>query len=163
MYPDYVLGASLGEYTACAVAGVISCEYAIQCLDAQAQMLESHCMKGGMLAIINDYRLYDDMPVLSMNSELVSVNYHSHFIVSGSINNLKEIKQNLKAERILFQQLHVSFAFHCRLIDPIASIYKCFLKSITLKSPEVNFISSLTGDKILPLTAAIFGMLSENL
>ncbi len=156
IYPDYVLGASLGEYTACAVAGVISCEYAVRCLVTQAKMLESHCLKGGMLAIINDYRLYDDMPVLSKNSELVSVNYHSHFIVSGSINNLKEIEEYLKVERILFQRLPVSFAFHSRLIDPIASVYNCFLKSITLKSPEVNFISSLTGDKNIAFDSSYF-------
>ncbi len=145
IYPDYILGSSLGEFASCAVSGVMSCEDALRCLAEQARLLESRCEKGGMLAIIHDYRLYREEPLLHGNSEMASVNYHSHFVVSGSIEGLAEIENFLKAKGTLFMRLPVRFAFHSSLIDPIEKKYKEFLKAKSFCSPEYVIVSCSLG------------------
>jgi trans-AT polyketide synthase/acyltransferase/oxidoreductase domain-containing protein len=46
--PDYVLGTSMGEFAAAAVARVMEVEELLVALIKQAQMLETHCQPGGM-------------------------------------------------------------------------------------------------------------------
>ena len=74
--PDYVLGTSIGEFATAAVTHVMSFEEAMLALIRQAEVLETHCEKGGMLAILHDPTIYDDMPFLYENSEVL-INQHA--------------------------------------------------------------------------------------
>ncbi|MCX8130964.1 MAG: acyltransferase domain-containing protein [Clostridia bacterium] len=147
IYPQYVLGASLGEFVSAAISGVMSCEDALECVVKQAEAMEKHCENGGMLAIINDTKIFEEEPVLYQNSELVSVNYHSHFVVCGSLSGLEKIERYLKAKVYVFQRLPVSYAFHSSMIDPAGFDFKEFIKTKPLSSPRVNFVSCLTGGR----------------
>lgn len=55
---DYVLGTSMGEFASAAVAGIVSVEEALKILLKQAVLFETHCQKGGMLAVLHDSSLY---------------------------------------------------------------------------------------------------------
>ena len=79
--PDYVLGASLGEYASGAIAGILKYEEALEVLIKQAEIFEETCQKGGMLAILHNAELYENIPAICNNSELVAINFHSHFII----------------------------------------------------------------------------------
>lgn len=151
IYPDYVLGSSLGEFASVAVAGCMSYEDTLQCLVKQAQMVENYCPKGGMLAVIGDLSLYDQISVLNANSELASINYDSHFVISGSCEELEKIERYLVANEIICQRLPVQFAFHSSLMDPIALEYTAFLKLKTLRNPTINMVSSMYGGKAASL------------
>ena len=87
--PDYVIGASLGEHAAAAVSGVLSAEDALDCVLEQARIITETCRNGSMLAILGDPALYQDDPLLGEHSELASVNYHSHFVISGEREHIK--------------------------------------------------------------------------
>ncbi|MBY9085626.1 acyltransferase domain-containing protein, partial [Paenibacillus sp. HN-1] len=65
--PDYVLGTSLGEFTALAVSESMEVEDVIECLIKQAEMIESNCKQSGMLAILDHISLYDENPLLFQN------------------------------------------------------------------------------------------------
>ncbi|WP_226001954.1 acyltransferase domain-containing protein [Paenibacillus sp. BJ-4] len=151
IHPDYVLGSSLGEFASVAAADGMSYEDILHCLVKQAQMVEASCRKGGMLAVIGDFRLYDEVSILNTNSELASINYDSHFVISGSCEGLTEIEHYLKANEIICQRLPVQFAFHSSLIDPIALEYTAFLKLKTVRSPTINMVSSMYGGKVVSL------------
>lgn len=148
IYPDYVLGTSLGEFTAAAIAEVLSYEDVLHCLISQTQIVEENCEKGGMTAIITDFNKYYNVPLLSENSELVSVNFDTHFVLSSSIDKLNKIEKYLKEEGIVFQRLPVQYAFHSPLIDPIKPMLKDFFKPLAYKKPKIKYISSVTGDQI---------------
>ncbi len=156
IYPDFVLGASLGEFAAAAVSGVVSCEDILQCLVKQVQLLESCCEKGGMLAVVCDYKLFNQEPVIYKNSELAGVNYDSHFIVSGSIEGLSRVENFLKSKEILFFRLPVLYAFHSSLIDPINMVYNEFLNTISYKSSKYGFISCMAGGKATNFGSSFF-------
>jgi len=143
--PDYVLGASIGEFTSATVAGVISVEKTIECLLKQAALIESYCKLGGMIAILHNPELYNQVSLISLNSELVAVNYSSHFVISGDREKLVHIEDCLKNREVFFQTLPVRYGFHSSNIDLVGSEYKKFLCNISFKNPKIPIISCLNG------------------
>ena len=149
--PDYVLGTSMGEFASAAVAGVISVEEALKAVVKQAQVLETHCQKGGMTAILHNPTLFNETPQLVNLSELASVNFHSHFVVSGKPESLKEIERFLRQKNLASQSLPVSVGFHSALIEPAAPIYTDFLKHKTYQPPKIPLISCVYADILTSL------------
>ncbi|MGK9162920.1 acyltransferase domain-containing protein [Bacillus subtilis] len=145
IYPDYVLGSSLGEFAAAAVSGVSDAEDILDCILEQAIIIQNSCDKGKMLAILDKPQLLNDHPQLFGNSELISINYDSHFVISGEEDHIRKIMEDLKGKQILCQLLPVAYAFHSSLIDPAESAYAEFLRSKSFQKPSIPIVSSLTG------------------
>ncbi|MDY6835318.1 MAG: acyltransferase domain-containing protein, partial [Chloroflexota bacterium] len=139
--PDYVLGTSIGEFASAAIANVMSPEEALLALLRQAEALESSCERGGMLTILSEPNLYQGIALLHENSELVSINYSSHFVLSGLRTSIKRIEEFLKKRQINYQSLPVTKAFHSSNIDPAAETYLDFLNQKYYKPPQIPFIS----------------------
>ncbi len=154
--PDYIMGASLGEFAAAAVSAVMCAEELLELLVKQAQLLEACCEMGGMLAILHDISLYYDTPSLYENSELASVNYNSHFVVSGARERLKKVEAFLRDQNIVYQDLPVSYAFHSSFIDSAAAPYKKLLEDRRCQQPEISLISCLSGNILTNLSCYFF-------
>lgn len=146
--PDYVLGTSLGEYVAATVAGVLPAEEALMLVIAQAELLEAHCGPGGMLAVMDNVRLYRQEPLLYMNSELASVNYAAHFVVSGMDGAVDEIRRTLSGRKIASERIPVSHAFHSSLIDPAGVSFRRLLTGHSFKEPQITTITCVTGSAV---------------
>jgi trans-AT polyketide synthase/acyltransferase/oxidoreductase domain-containing protein len=146
--PDYVLGASLGEFAAAALAGVMSVEDIMECIVKQAQVFAKYCHEGGMMAVMCEPAVFDSTPILYENSELVSINYHSHFVIASDNAKLHKIAGYLKNEGILSHKLPVSFAFHSSHIEAAKEPYIRFLRTKSNTRPRIPFVSSLYGKKI---------------
>jgi trans-AT polyketide synthase, acyltransferase and oxidoreductase domains len=143
--PDYVLGTSMGEFAAAATAGVMQVEEILQALLEQAKLFEASCPSGGMLAVLHDPSLYYEAPVIHQNSELASINYHCHFVISGKTEKLKEIEGFLRGKEIISQLLPVSYAFHSSLIDPVETAYKSYLNGLTYHPSQTSLVSCVSG------------------
>ena len=148
IYPDTVLGSSLGEYTSCTIAGVMGYEDIIECLVNQVQALKEKCDEGRMIAVLDDPGLFYKNPVFYNNSELVSVNYHHHFVISGAMVGIAKIVDYLKKEMIAYEKIPVRYGFHSSCIEPAANTYLKYLNSKVYKMPKVNYVSSLAGTKM---------------
>ncbi|HBV98901.1 MAG: malonyl CoA-acyl carrier protein transacylase [Peptococcaceae bacterium BICA1-7] len=144
--PDYVLGTSMGETVSAAIAGVMDAGGLLRSILKSAAIYEENCPRGGMLAIIHDIDLFYDTPLINRNSELASINYDSHFVVSGDIQGLKMIEEYLMDRNILYQDLPVAFGFHSSQIDPAATALIRYKKNLTFKRPHIPFVSCLHGD-----------------
>lgn len=143
--PDYVLGTSLGEYTATAVAGVLPPEDVLECIVRQAQLVEQACLPGCMLTILHPYHLFYDLPELYRKSELAAIHFDSHFVVSGEKGKLMELEKKLQSLKVLCQMLPISYGFHSSYIEPIAEQYKSILRSKFYKKPSIPYISCVEG------------------
>lgn len=154
--PDYVLGASLGEFTSCAVAGIFDYKDALACIVKQAEIVEATCLEGGMIAVFQSKDQFEQEPDLYRKSELAAINYSSHFVVSGLPDALAEIERYLQAHEILHQRLSVRYAFHSSFIDPAKKAFTSFLKSQTLHYPQINLISCQTGGQVYEANASFF-------
>lgn len=142
--PSAVVGASMGEFPAAAVAEVVTADTAIELIVDKAVLLEKHLPSGGMLAILANVKLFTNTPKLRENSELAAVNFNEHFVVSGSRSGLKEIQTFLSKKQIAFQALGVAGAYHSSLMDNAAFEFKAFLNKFTFKRPRIQYYSCAT-------------------
>jgi trans-AT polyketide synthase/acyltransferase/oxidoreductase domain-containing protein len=146
--PGTVLGGSLGEFAAAAVSGVMDPGDLLDLVVKQAEIFETYCEPGGMLTILHDPALYHSTPLLFENSQLASINYSTHFVVSGKIECLQDISAFLKKQNIGFQLLPVSFAYHSSLIDAAEEAYLKHLRGKSFQPPTIPFISCMEGKLI---------------
>ena len=154
--PDYVLGASLGEFTSAAVTGAILVEDALECLLNQVKLITRYCQKGSMIAIIHSPELYNQTSMLSHHSELAGINYYSHFIISGDNEKLVNVEKYLKSRKIIFQNLPVRYGFHSSNIDPIGGEYKKSLCKFSFEKPKIPIISCLSSSIIKDVSSEHF-------
>ena len=146
--PDYLIGASLGEYVSLAVAEVMVVEELLEILILQGRAVEEKCVPGGMIGIIEPPSLFEDVEIIRNNSSLVGINHEHHFVVSGSQRGMSQIKAWLKDAGKLFQELPVSHGFHSPAIDQARDFCLDSLQTVQLHPPVIDIISCLTGNKI---------------
>jgi bacillaene synthase trans-acting acyltransferase len=132
VWPDIVLGVSLGSFAAAAVAGFIGVEDALTAVVRQAAALEECCEPGGMIAVLTDPALFAE-DFLSGRSELVSVNFSSHFVVSARRTELAEIEAALMKRKIGYRRLPVAFPFHSQWMEKAKAPFESFMRSIRRK------------------------------
>ncbi|KEQ22504.1 ACP S-malonyltransferase [Paenibacillus tyrfis] len=154
--PDAVLGSSMGEFAAAAVAGVLDVEVALELVVEQAKAFEATCLPGGMIGILQEPSLYDRMPLLRQNTEMASINSDAHFVVAGPAAMLPSIGEALREKGIAYQILPVSFAYHSSWIDPAAASYVARLRGLSYRQPWVRFYSGVTGRRETALRSEYF-------
>src|SRR5215475_7140011 len=132
VWPDIVLGVSLGSFAAAAVAGFIGVEDALTAVMRQATALEECCEPGGMIAVLADPALFAE-DFLSGRGELAAVNFSSHFVVSARRAELETIEAALRKRNIGYQRLPVSVPFHSQWIDDAKAPFESFMRSIRRK------------------------------
>ncbi len=116
-----------------------------ECVASQALVIEQRCAKGGMIAILNRPDFYYETPQLYENCELASINYSSHFVISGGDEQLDRIIHFLKEKQILHQRLAVSYAFHSSQIEAAKEDFLSFAQDKSYRKPVIPIISSLQG------------------
>jgi trans-AT polyketide synthase, acyltransferase and oxidoreductase domains len=139
--PDCVLGASLGEFAAATVAGVLGAEELARSVVEQVGMLERHRVPGAMLAVLGDVALYDDDEWLRAAVDLAGVNSDRNFVLSGDPAGVVRAERRLQELGVLYQRLPVNYAFHSSRLDVVAEPYLSALSRLTLRPPEVPFVS----------------------
>ena len=139
--PNYVLGASLGEYTAATIAGIIDFEEALTATIGQAKIIDEKCAPGSMIAILDHYQLYETIAEISHHSELAAIHFDNHFVVSTARKHKKTIEDALRSRDIISQPLTVSYGFHSSNIDDAYSSLQDLFSKLTLKPAKINLIS----------------------
>lgn len=139
--PDFLLGSSLGEYTAAAVSGVIELDDMLSLLVNQAELCERYCKDGGMIAILDRPEKYHACAELYENCEIASINFDSHFVVSGHIDRLRVVSEYLDKNKISFQGLPVAHAFHSSMFDAVKPAFLTVLNDIPTRTPAIPIIS----------------------
>ena len=136
LWPDAVMGVSLGSFAAATVAGFIGVEDALTAVIGQAIALEECCEPGGMTAVLGDPALFEE-DFLGRHSELAAVNFCSHFVVSARRLELAELEAGLRKRDVGYQRLPVSFAFHSQWIDKAQFRFESFMKSVRRKPGQL--------------------------
>jgi len=137
--PDMVLGASLGSFAAAAIAGAMEVEDALRAVVQQAMAFEASCQSGGMIAVLADPALFDQ-EFLGEHSELASVNFASHFVISARQSDLAAIEAELKRRNIGHQRLPVSFPFHSQWIECAKAPFAVFMQSIARRHGRLPMV-----------------------
>jgi acyl transferase domain-containing protein len=115
--PDYLLGSSMGTYVAASIANCFGFELGLTAIIKLAEIVETICEKGCMLAVFCGSKLHADVPALRDNSEIAAVNFASHFVISSTERQRGIVERALSQQGVTFQALPVTRAFHSRWID----------------------------------------------
>lgn len=127
IYPDSIVGVSLGELTASAVNNRISLLECMEMIYEQAHIITKSCSKARMLSILADSQLYHCSKELYLNSEIVSNNFKDNFTIAFPEEKEKVIYNFLKMNQITYVPLAVEYGFHSSLIDDGREPYQKYL------------------------------------
>lgn len=146
--PDCVIGASLGEFTAASLAGMMSDEKGLALVIQQGISLERSCTPGHIIAIFGKPELYKQVDLIKQNSEMVAISSDTHFVIAGSARSLASVAQYLKENSIMHQMLPVLHGFHSFNIDPAYPSFHDVIKDEKIGTPQIPFVSSLYGREV---------------
>lgn len=144
--PNYMIGHSLGEYTAACIAEVFSLEDALKLIVKRAQLM-SDLDQGDMIAVAATKEAIAQ--ILPATLSIAAINAEDSCVISGSKNDIESFVAVLNSKEIEYSVLKTSHAFHSEMMDPILESYKEELAQVTFSNPKLPFISNLSGKEIL--------------
>ncbi|MEN6352916.1 MAG: beta-ketoacyl synthase N-terminal-like domain-containing protein, partial [Bacteroidales bacterium] len=143
--PDYLIGHSIGEYVAACVAGVFDMKTALKIVIKRGQLM-GKMPNGSMMAVRTTI---DKLQSISDSYfEIAADNASESCTISFKTNDNEKVKELLDKNGIQYIPLNTSHAFHSAAFDPILSEFAGYVNQFNLKTPELSFISCLTGDFI---------------
>jgi acyl transferase domain-containing protein len=141
--PAALLGHSIGEFVAAALAGVVRLEGALRLVAARGRAIGALPAGGAMLAVpLGEAeltaRLGPELAVAAVNApELV--------VVSGPEAAVAELEAELAREGLAARRLHTSHAFHSPLMDPCLAEFRAAVREVELAAPKLAVVSCTTG------------------
>lgn len=140
--PVALIGHSMGENTAAAIAGVLSFEDALGLVVLRGQLFET-VPEGGMLSV--PMAAEDLEPLLEGQLDLATVNAPSLCVASGPVAGLAVLEERLTTRGVEAQRIPISIAAHSRMLEPILAPFRAYLASVRLHAPKIPFVSNRTG------------------
>ncbi|MDJ0795563.1 MAG: type I polyketide synthase [Calothrix sp. MO_167.B12] len=144
--PDAVMGHSVGEYVAACVAGVFSWEDGLKLITQRGRLMQS--LSGNcMMAAVKSSKA-QLLKILSSYQDLVcitAVNSPKEIVISGEDQAMQAVIEELRSHYIPVQVLQGSHSFHSPRMEPILKEFRQIAQQVKFNSPQISFISSLTG------------------
>jgi len=138
--PAAMAGHGIGEYVAACISGVFSLEDALAVIALRGK-LAFGLPAGAMLAV----QLAADALHLNHSLSLAAVNGSSECIVSGPVDEINRLEQDLAMQSVSCRRLATSHAFHSAMMDPIVDVFEDSLRSISLHPPCIPLLSCISG------------------
>ena len=143
IYPDRIIGHSLGEYVAACISGVFSLEDALTLVTKRAELMQE-VASGAMLgiSIAEDAldTLLTDYPQLS----IAAVNSTQQCVIAGETDVIAAFKVFAEQQGYATRHIHTSHAFHSQMMDGILDKFRVQLLKVNFGKPVIPFISNLT-------------------
>jgi acyl transferase domain-containing protein len=140
--PVAMIGHSIGEYVAATLAGVFSLKDALALVAARGKLMQQ-LPSGGMLSVpLSEEKI---QPWLNEKLSLAAINAPSLCVVSGAEEAIANLQSRLTEQGVESRRLHTSHAFHSPMMDSILEPFTKLVANVQLNSPQIPFISNLTG------------------
>ncbi|MFD5116665.1 MupA/Atu3671 family FMN-dependent luciferase-like monooxygenase [Streptomyces sp. NPDC058391] len=146
--PSALIGHSVGEYVAAAVAGTLSYAAALD-LVAKRGRLQQECPAGAMMAVWSEA---EGLPPRPVGVSVAAVNSDQDIVVAGTHEAITAYGDRLSSLDIPHKLLSTSHAFHTPLIEGMLSALGEAASAVTFAEPTVPIISTLTGQPAVPGT-----------
>ncbi len=148
--PSAMIGHSLGEYTAAALAGVFSLQDALRIVVTRGQLVDEVGV-GAMLSV--PLSAAELTPLLPAGLSIAVLNGPSLTVASGPVPAIEELQRVLEARGVDAARLHTTMPAHSALLDPILGRFGECLSKVRFSAPAMPFISNLSGTWISPAEA----------
>jgi [acyl-carrier-protein] S-malonyltransferase len=147
-------GHSLGEYSALACAGYLSFNETLKILKLRGESMQNAVPKGvgGMLAVLGTTtetieKILDENKD-NFQAQIANDNSDGQIVVSGKLDDLKKMMENLKSSKIKNIQLPVSAPFHCSLMEKATENMRGPLNNLSIEPVGINIISNVTASAV---------------
>ncbi|SOD81884.1 type I polyketide synthase [Streptomyces sp. Ag109_G2-15] len=143
--PNVLIGHSIGEVVAAAVAGLFSLADAVTLVAARARLMQAVRTEGGMAAVAAPVE--EVAPLLEGRADLAlaGINAPDQTVISGATAALDEVTGVLTDRGVRVDRLTVSHAFHSPLMAEVYDDFRAALDGITFHEPKISLISNVTG------------------
>lgn len=141
--PAAMIGHSVGEYVAAALAGVMELDDALRLIARRGQLI-SALPRGSMLGVMAPA---DELePFVDGDVSLAAVNAPALSVLSGPNDSIERVEAALGDRGIAARRLHTSHAFHSSMMDPILPEFEELVASVHLAAPAIPFMATLRGE-----------------
>lgn len=149
VFPDAVMGHSLGEYAAACAAGVLTHEDGLRLLIERANLMSGLTDQGKMVSVFARLDVVKEAvePFKRMVS-IAAINGPEIVLISGFAAEVDLVVKELESRRLRTVQINISTAFHSPLTEQIMDDFRSAAESISYQVPIVPVISNLTGEPI---------------
>lgn len=141
--PDVVLGHSIGEYASAVISGIITLNDGVKLVAARGKLMDSAPGDGAMLAIYSSLDTVNSLLVDFRDKVSIAVqNAENNIVVSGEKDFIEKIADKAEEKNIKVKKLHVSHAFHSKMMVPILEEFKKVALEVKYNIPNLKYISS---------------------
>lgn len=147
-------GHSLGEYSALACAGYLKFNETLKILKLRGESMQNAVPKGagGMLAVLGIStetieKILDENKD-KFQAQIANDNSDGQIVVSGKLEDLKKMMENLKVSKIKNIKLPVSAPFHCSLMAKATENMREPLNNLSIEPVGINIVSNVTASAV---------------
>jgi acyl transferase domain-containing protein len=143
--PAFLIGHSVGEFAAAALAEVLTLDEAARLVVARGQLMHQLPAGGAMSAV--DVPA-DDLAALvaaEQSCGIAAVNGPRSTVVSGPAEAVDRITSMLAAGGAKVTSLFVSHAFHCPLMAPAEEAFRDIAGAVTPRKAKIPLVSTMHG------------------
>ena len=144
--PDVVMGHSVGEIAALAVAGGVSLEDGVRLIAARGRLMQALPAGGTMTSVMADERRVIEALAGSTEVAIAAINAPAQIVISGAGAAVAEIAARLTADGVKTKALTVSHAFHSPLMRPMLAEYQGVVRAVRFTAPGIPLVSGVTGE-----------------
>lgn len=147
LQPNCLIGHSVGEFAAAAIAGVMSLADAARLVATRGRLMQD-LPPGAMLAVnLSSGALREILPG---DLDVAAVNAPELCVVSGGLEAIArfeaEIERGQYGENLTCRALRTSHAFHSVMMDPAIAGFGMVVKQIELSPPTIPIYSTVTAE-----------------
>ena len=142
--PAQLIGHSVGEFAAAAIAGVMSMEEGARLVAIRGRLMQA-LPAGSMMAVQMSEQ--DLQNILPASLEIAAINGPAFCVVSGTTEDVDAFAQTLagRGDEVASRPLKTSHAFHSRMMDAAIEPFELEVRKVNLQQPTIPIISSVTG------------------
>ncbi|MDA2563384.1 ACP S-malonyltransferase [Bacillus cereus] len=151
VFPDYVAGHSLGEFSALTCMRAIPFSDALKLVRTRGQLMKTASdMHTGMMLAVNNFDkniLKEVLEKVNGQGNLVSVacyNSPTQTVISGDAQAIQQVESYLKQKKVSTNLLNVSAPFHSSLMESVAESFTRHLDNNKYHSFKGKIISNTT-------------------
>ncbi len=151
---DATCGLSLGEYSAIALAGIVSIKKALDLVRKRGELMgeASGLVKSKMLALLKvteeeARNLLAQRPDLEGKVYIANINSSKQIVVSGEEAGIDELEIFLKEQGKVVKPLVVSGAFHTPFMESARLKFLDYLDDVEFNKTNIDYYPNLTGYK----------------
>ena len=147
---NFFAGHSLGEYSALACSDVIKFDDTIKLLKLRGKAMQNAVPKnkGGMIAVLG-VQINEIKDIIENNKDkfecfLANDNSNGQVVISGKVEELDKLIDDLKKSNIKNIKLPVSAPFHCSLMKPATEVMREKIIGTKFLKPKNLIVSNVT-------------------